>query len=348
MRRRRRTRIFGTRRGRAGRRARPGRGEAGGAVSLWVLLMVPISAFAAVAAMAGPQRLAANFSTQEAANDMATFTVAMRDLHGEPTGRLPSMPMQCEERSTADQKKLDVWLEELALGTLDPDDLRQLLIDSKMITPELLPAPTSTPPATPTPTPSPPATPPPTPDPAKRLREHIKSFDDQLAACTMMYEALVGDLGNLGLDMNSLRGAYSDSLYKGQGTGPVPPQHQCSNGTSATQEECDTAGATWFPVPVLCRTGQQDVVVRDAVHVVLGSRWQDAGWAAAQVWPDGLPMAAESVGRLNQRMIPTDLPLCANHLAVHDEQGRPVWAGDPPSYDSRDLVQSVPRTTLAG
>ena len=44
------------------------------------------------------------------------------------------------------------------------------------------------------------------------------------------------------------------------------------------------------------------ILVEDAVHVVLAADWQDAGWAAAQVWPDGTRVAAESVGRISHRV----------------------------------------------
>ena len=55
------------------------RGQQGGAISLWVVLMVPVAAFAAVVAMAGPQRMAAESSMEEAAADLATLAVTLRD-----------------------------------------------------------------------------------------------------------------------------------------------------------------------------------------------------------------------------------------------------------------------------
>ena len=78
-----------------------------------------------------------------------------------------------------------------------------------------------------------------------------------------------------------------------------------------------------FDLP--CRTSAQTVAL-DAVHVALAADWQDAGWAAAQVWRDGLPMAAESMGRLSQRDPASDLAACDEQLDVLDSQGRPVWA----------------------
>ena len=55
------------------------RDQTGGAISLWVVLMVPVAAFAAVVAMAGPQRMAAESSMEEAAADLATLAVTLRD-----------------------------------------------------------------------------------------------------------------------------------------------------------------------------------------------------------------------------------------------------------------------------
>ena len=88
--------------------------------------------------------------------------------------------------------------------------------------------------------------------------------------------------------------------------------------------------------------------MRDAVHVALAANWQDAGWAAAQVWPDGLPMAAESIGRLSQRDPAATAPVCVEQLVLLDNQGRPVWAGLDPTPQSRELAQSVGRTPLSG
>ena len=82
------------------------RDERGGAISLWVLLMVPVSAFAAVAAMAGPQRLAAESTMQETADDLAAFAVAWRDGQATPSGPLPAFFPDCE--LLADTERTDL------------------------------------------------------------------------------------------------------------------------------------------------------------------------------------------------------------------------------------------------
>ena len=66
------------------------RDQRGGAISLWVVLMVPVAAFAAVVAMAGPQRMAAESSMEEAAGDLATLAVVLRDGRTDPNDPLVS------------------------------------------------------------------------------------------------------------------------------------------------------------------------------------------------------------------------------------------------------------------
>ena len=72
------------------------RDQTGGAISLWVVLMTPVAAFAAVVAMAGPQRLAAESSIDETAGDLAAFSVVLRDGRGEPTGELEGFLPDCD------------------------------------------------------------------------------------------------------------------------------------------------------------------------------------------------------------------------------------------------------------
>ena len=73
--------------------------------------------------------------------------------------------------------------------------------------------------------------------------------------------------------------------------------------------------------------------MHDAVHVALTGRWQDAGWAAAQVWPDGMPMAAESMGRMSRRDGAGTAPECDRQLVVFNRAGPAGVGGREP--DSR-------------
>ena len=58
--------------------------------------MTPVAAFAAVVAMAGPQRLAAESSIDETAGDLAAFSVVLRDGRDVPIGELDGFLPDCE------------------------------------------------------------------------------------------------------------------------------------------------------------------------------------------------------------------------------------------------------------
>ena len=82
------------------------------------------------------------------------------------------------------------------------------------------------------------------------------------------------DLGYLGIDANSWEGFYSDTV-------------------TTDAADCVISG---------------NLETRSAVYAALAADWQDAGWAAAQVWPDGVRMGSEQVARLNQATAsPADL-----------------------------------------
>ena len=193
------------------------RDQTGGAISLWVVLMTPIAAFAAVVAMAGPQRLAAESSIDETAADLAAFSVALRDGRDVPTGALEGFLPDCEP---------------LEVVTIDPDE---------------------------------------------RIR--LEAQRDQLEdACQLLLGDPAGtagaywlrDLGYLGIDANSWEGFYSDAV-------------------TASDANCVISG---------------NLETRNAVYAALAADWQDAGWAAAQVWPDGVRMGSEQVARLHQSTAP--------------------------------------------
>ena len=241
------------------------REESGGAATLWVVLMVPIAAFAASVAQAGPQRLAAESSLKEATEDLATLAVAWRDAQDASVGELTGFPLDCTA-SSAD--------EAMVAALVNAGDAQAAL--------------------------------------AKRAQ--IANF---IAECDKFHDIVVRDLGGLGLDVNSLRGFYSDSLDL---VAPVP----CS----------------WSPT----------VEVRDAVHVALAADWKDAGWAAAQVWPDGLQMGSESIGRLERNLAPGSGDISGNcspeSLEPVDASGQARWLSGEKS--SRALTESAPSRTTFG
>ena len=177
--------------------------------------MTPVAAFAAVVAMAGPQRLAAESSIDETAGDLAAFSVVLRDGRDVPIGELEGFLPDCEP----------------LVRPLDVTDLEEIA----------------------------------------RWNTQINELE---AACELLLGDSAGtdgaaywyrDLGYLGIDANSLEGFYSDTVT------PV--------------SDCVISG---------------NLETRSAVYAALAADWQDAGWAAAQVWPDGVRMGSEQVARLNQ------------------------------------------------
>ena len=144
--------------------------------------------------------------------------------------------------------------------------------------------------------------------------------------CELLFAALAGDLGTAGVDLGSLRGYYSDSLT----TSPLP-------------------GAEALPCGIGHPAAYRSVVL-DAVHVAVVADWRQAGWAAAQVWPRGLRMGAESVGRLTVAAdpgSPPPVPACGSRLDVSDASGRSLRVSDP-AGPSRRLLDSVGARTPLG
>ena len=277
--------------------------EAGGAVSLWVVLMVPVSAFAAVVAMAGPQRMAAESSVDEAADDLATMAVAWRDGQSTEAGALPAFPPECSTEHQQTRFDTDIVNHQLAR------ERYQVEIDEL---PQDFPA-----------------------DELARLQEardeelvqeesRIKARESVLEewgdACKLLFKWIVRDLGGLGVALGSLEGFYSDSLAEVASLDPLDSPDQMA---------------------LPCKISER-VEVRDAVHVALAADWVHAGWAAAQVWPDGSRMAAESIGRRRRNVTVTDLDaLCGDYLNVVDTRGQPVALMDP-GAESRRVSQAVP------
>ena len=203
------------------------RNQSGGAISLWVVLMTPVAAFAAVVAMAGPQRLAAESSMNETTYDLAAFAVALRDGRGDYTGEL-----------------------------------------NEVFLPDCNPLPG-------------------TPPPGSVITQEAWTTQkiDLEAVCALLlggassdtdHAYLRRDLGNLGVNTSAWEGFYSES---------------------ATETE---AG---------CKVSE-NLESRNAVYVALAADWEDAGWAAAQAWPDGVRMGGEAVSRLSRTVNGSALDPC--------------------------------------
>ena len=273
--------------------AAPRADESGGALSLWVVLMVPVSAFAAVVAMAGPQRLAAESSVDDAADDLAALAVVWRDGHGDPSGAVPAFPPECsidhpqwieELRSREEELRLLEGEQEstqeshaeIAQDGAQSEANKQAAEEAKKAAEEALVA-------------------------------EIDWQEGWKDTCETVFEWIARDLGYLGVDVNSLSGFYSDSYAAGDG---VP-----------------------------CKISKR-VEVLDSVHVGIVADWVYAGWAAAQVWPDGTRMGAESIGRLRRNVSDSNETETCSFPDLHDDaQGR---------RDSRDRAQKVPKSGVIG
>lgn len=318
-------------------RRRGRRDDRGGALSLWVVLMVPVAAFAAVVALAGPQRLAAESTVQAAADDLAAFAVAWRDGQ-HPEGPLAAFPPECEDRAADQQTEIAGIREDItSLGdSPTPEQVTTVRTRLEALHRASRYAPPSAPALN-------------ADDLTTQLNELVDKLGGWDDACELLFDALTRDLGRLGVDMNSVRGTYSDSLRASSLGGA------CSSPEHTNEVRCIAGGGAWTPdaaYALPCQTVAGDgtrrgaVVVHDAVHAALVVDWAHAGWAAAQVWPDGRPMAAESIGRLTTYQHGTAPEDCGEQVVAFDSQGRPIWASGNATPHSRALVQSVRRTPL--
>ena len=143
--------------------------------------------------------------------------------------------------------------------------------------------------------------------PNKAAEEAKKAAEGALAAetarqkgwkdtCETVFEWIARDLGYLGVDVNSLSGFYSDSYAYTAGD----------------------AGDGGVP----CKISKR-VEVLDSVHVGIVADWVYAGWAAAQVWPDGTRMGAESIGRLRRDVSDSNQTETCLFPDLHDAARRP-------------------------
>ena len=271
--------------------AAPRADESGGALSLWVVLMVPVSAFAAVVAMAGPQRLAAESSVDDAADDLAALAVVWRDGHGDPSGAVPAFPPEC----SIDHPQ---WIEELELLEGEQESTQEshaeIAQDNAQSEANKQAA-----------------------EEAKKAAEGALAAEnarqeDWKDTCETVFEWIARDLGYLGVDVNSLSGFYSDSYAYTAGD----------------------AGDGGVP----CKISKR-VEVLDSVHVGIVADWVYAGWAAAQVWPDGTRMGAESIGRLRRNVSDSSQTETCQFLDLHDAHDR---------LESRTLAQTVPKSGVIG
>ena len=227
------------------RRAAGRRGDQrGSGISLWVIVMTPILLFAGVVARAGPQRMAAESTMQDSAEDLAAMAAIRRHTEGIHEGPLVAFPFDCQS-------------------------------------------------------------------PDAQLR----------ASCDRMEAMLVQDLADVGIDVASLRGFYSDSLSQAR------PR--------------DGSASAYLP----CRAGSgagtdTERLFVDGAHAAVAGDWA-YGWAAAQVWPGGVRVAADSTSYLTGIAQSTAAP-CDEHPG-DDSRGDLL---DPSNPRAREITRDVGSRTL--
>lgn len=143
--------------------------------------------------------------------------------------------------------------------------------------------------------------------------------------CRELWEPVLMDLGGVGVDVESVAGFYSDSYVTAESVADRPP--------------CRIFGST---------------LVLDAAHVALVADWY-GGWAGSQIWPDGVRLGTEAVGRLNVAVVDQepDFPSevkgdeCGERFGVLNEYGEPGWLTDP-NFPGRAMAESVSFRTPFG
>lgn len=147
-------------------------------------------------------------------------------------------------------------------------------------------------------------------------------------ACKTLARSLLADLGARGFDEAAIAGFYS-SAYTTQGH----------------------AHASSLP----CRAGGR-AVIADAAHVALAADWGAGDWATAQVWPGGITIRSESVGRIAQAtgndsagsagqegMTPSGSPDCGELFDTALHEGLPRLGDEALSF-----AETLPTRTAFG
>ncbi|MDE0319415.1 MAG: hypothetical protein OXI97_05990 [Acidimicrobiaceae bacterium] len=308
------------------------RDEHGAALTMWVLLMVPVATFAALVAMAGPQRLAARADVADAADDLATLAAGLRHGYDSPSGELSAFSMDCDldDDDASELGDSEAELQRLKDPSLlgpSPDlDVIRAAVDAGTATT----------------------------DEEDYYDAHVahQALVDKQEACRRIVDAVMRDLGTdlvlgtAGAAGHELSGSYSDSLKLTSRQNATPGERATEAGWASDDVDARACAAT------------STVVIYDAVHVAVAAEWLGGGWVASQVWPDGSRMAAESIGRFaspNEAEAEVLLSLADpsgpkfqcddGYLEALDPDGRPVWVKNADA-DARELVQQAGRSSL--
>ncbi|WP_419853877.1 hypothetical protein [Candidatus Poriferisodalis sp.] len=117
------------------------------------------------------------------------------------------------------------------------------------------------------------------PAPDRAASQAPEALDADLqSACETLARSLLADLGARGFDESAIAGFYSSAYTTSTGS---------------------TAHSDAHPASLLCRAGGR-AVIADAAHVALAADWGTRDWATAHVWPDGITIRSEAIGRITR------------------------------------------------
>ncbi len=142
---------------------------------------------------------------------------------------------------------------------------------------------------------------------------------DLRRACETLTRSLLAGLSARGFDSDTLAGYYS-SAYTTASPAPNSGKHPASL-------PCHAGGGT---------------VVGDATYLAITAEWATTDWAAAQVWPVGITIAAEALGRIatHDPAAAGTAPPCGELLSLTTPGGRPRL-----DDEARSIAASLPTNT---
>ena len=139
--------------------------------------------------------------------------------------------------------------------------------------------------------------------------EHVRSSDGEGADPAPSHNATPAD----GLALRQTCHAATGSLFGGLGGLGIDADRLAGYHTSLFSASRLAGGNDDHPPSVPCHTAR-DAVAADAVQLGISAPWTSAGWASAQIWPDGDTLEALAIGRLIEQAPPASarsLPDCA-------------------------------------
>lgn len=162
------------------------------------------------------------------------------------------------------------------------------------------------------------------PAPGRAAGRAAEALDADLQrACETLARSLLAGLGARGFDESALAGFYSSSY---------------------TASTSSTALSDTHPASLPCRAGGR-AVIADAAHVALAADWGARDWATARVWPDGITIRSEAIGRITLPAVgdSAEPPDCGALLDTVLHEGLPRLGDEALSF-----AETLPTRTAFG